>query len=359
MSEIKKFLLLILISMMVICISCAKKEWEGKTYQDQGVTIVENRGPGLWGDEAGDKVQFVEDLSIGVEEGEDHLMFNRYVSIAIDPGLNIYILDRQNQRLLKFDRYGNFIWQTGKKGQGPGEFQYPHDVVFTPSEDIAIRDGSMVHFFTVDGNYMNTVKLKGSFLSLEVLPDGRFLLNTWVRGQLGVAAEYHSRQGRIIRRFPIDYRYGPKLPGGAVSYGGEFNVFDNKLYLSLPGTYEIREYDLDGNILRKIRRDFEIKPPNITFKARGWLAGPSDVSGPCFLTQDKMLVNLLNIVEILSEEDYEAQKFLDFFNNKGQFLGTYPMPEDQSLLAVDSEDFFYFVQRNPYPKVSRMKMILY
>jgi hypothetical protein len=354
-----KTLILLFACVGILSISCTQDEWGEKNSNEQGVTVVENRGPGLWGERSEDKVQFVENLTIGVEEGEDHLMFNRYVGVAIDSDLNIYILDRQNHRLLKFDRSGNFIWETGQKGQGPGEFQSPRNLELTPSWEVAVRDGSLIHLFNTDGEYLKTVKFKGRFLYFKILPDGRYLFNTWVRGELGVTAEYHSMNGQILKKFPDEYRYGPKLSGGGVSYGGEFTLFDNNLYLSLPGTYEIREYDLEGNTLRKIRRDFKIKPPNIKFTAQGFLAGPSDVSGPCFLTPEKMLVNMLNIVEQKSEEEYESEKFLDFFNDKGQFLGTYTMPEDQTLAAIDSKGMFYFIQWDPYPKVIRLKLILF
>ncbi len=350
--------LFVLILSLLFISSCSKDEWEGKITTEQGVTIVENKGPGLWGEEADEKVQFVENLTIGVEEGDNHLMFNRYVSIAIDSGLNIYILDRQNHRLLKFDRSGNFIWQTGQKGQGPGEFQSARDLNLTSNEEVAVREGSLIHLFTKDGEYLRTVKFIGRFLYFKILPDGRFLFNTWVRGELGVEAEYHSMNGQKLKKFPDEYRYGPKLSGGGVSYGGEFKLFDNKLFLSLPGTYEIREYDLEGNTLRKIRRDFKIKPPNIKFTDKGFLAGPSDVSGPCFLTPEKMLVNMLSIVEQKSEHEYVSELFLDFFNKKGQFLGTYKMPEDQTLAAIDSKGMFYFIQWDPYPKVIRLELKL-
>ena len=354
-----KSMIIVLTILVAFSVSCTKEEWEGKIYKEQEVTIVENRGPGLWGEEAGDKVQFIEDISIGEYEGEDYLMFNRLLSVAVDSRLNIYILDRQNQRLFKFDREGDFIWETGQKGQGPGEFQFPSNVTLTPSESIAVRDGSLIHFFSNDGIFQKTVKLKGRFMGLKILPDGRFLMTRTVSGELGVAAEYHSMDGQFLGKFPDEYRYGPKLSGGAAYYGGEFEIFDNKLYLSLPGTYEIREYDLEGKTLRKIRRDFKIKPPNIKFEDRGWLAGPSDVSGPCFFYRGKMLVNLLNIVEILTEDEYEIEKFIDFFNEKGQFLGTYQLPENQTLAAIDSEGHFYFIQWEPYPKVIRSKLILF
>jgi hypothetical protein len=76
--------LLVLTSILLFIFSCTKEKWEGKIYKEQGVTIVENKGAGLWGEGASEKVQFIEDLSIGEYEGEDHLMFVRYLSIAVD-----------------------------------------------------------------------------------------------------------------------------------------------------------------------------------------------------------------------------------------------------------------------------------
>jgi len=72
-----------------------------------------------------------------------------------------------------------------------------------------------------------------------------------------------------------------------------------------------------------------------------------------------MMVNMLNIVEQKSEEEYESEKSLDFFNKKGHFLGTYKMPENQTLAAIDSKGMFYFIQWDPYPKVIRLKLILF
>ena len=360
----KKFLILIsaifLILIIIFSINCTKEEWEGKIYKEQGVTIVENRGPGLWKEEAEDKVQFVEDFSIGEYEGEDYLMFVRYLSIVVDSELNLYILDRGNHRLLKFDKEGNFLWQTGRKGQGPGEFQYPREIALAPSGEIALKDGSALHFYTKDGDFQRTLKLRGSFMNFAILPDGRFLLVKIVSGQLGLSAEFHSKEGEFLKNFPDEYRYGPKFSfGGGAWYGGEFKLNDNKLYLSLPGDYEIREYDLEGKILGKFRRDLKVKQPEIEIKENSIIFHSSDVSGPCFFYKNEMMINILNTVEKKDEKKYELKKFMDFFNQKRQFLGTYQLPENQTLAAIDSEGHFYFIQWDPYPKVIRSKLILF
>ena len=356
----KHILSLLALTSTFLCIfSCAKEKWEGKIYKEQGVTIVENNGAGLWGEGASEKVQFIEDLSIGEYEGEDHLMFVRYLSIAVDSELNLYILDRGNHRLLKFDREGNFLWQTGRKGQGPGEFQYPGDIALTPSKEVALRDSSFIHFFTKDGKYQKTIKLMGSFMNFTILPDGRYLAAKMVRGQLGVAAEYYSPEGKLLKQFPDEYRYGPKFSWVGAWYGGEFKLYENKLFLSLPCPYEIREYDLEGKALTKIRRDLEIKPPEVETKGNSITFHASDVSGPCFFYLDEMMVNLVSLVEKRDEEKLEFKRFLDFFNQKWQYLGSYKLPEGKTLAAIDSEGNFYFIQWEPYSKVIRSQMVLF
>lgn len=59
--------LFVLILSLLFISSCSQDEGGGKITKEQDVTIVENRGSGLWEEEGEDKVQFVENLTIGVE----------------------------------------------------------------------------------------------------------------------------------------------------------------------------------------------------------------------------------------------------------------------------------------------------
>lgn len=53
------------------------------------------------------------------------------------------------------------------------------------------------------------------------------------------------------------------------------------------------------------------------------------------------------------EQEVEVKFYLDFFNEKGQFLGSYKLPEETKLNTIDHEDNFYFVQQEPFPRVIR------
>lgn len=363
-NKTKVVLIAMFLSILIFLISCGQKEaeWKGKIYKEGGVTVVENKGSGLWEGKTDEKITFTEDLSIGEEEGEEYLMFHSFLRVAADSELNIYILDALNHRLLKFDKEGNFIWKTGRKGQGPGEFQWPGSIALTPSEDIAIADSPFIHFFSKDGIFQNTLKLRKSIRNIQLQQDGGIFINIMVRGQPGIAAECYSVEGKLLEKFPDEYRYGPKMSPnlGASIGGGYFQLIDDKVYLSLPDKYEIREYDSKGNLVRKITRDIIIKPPNIKirFGGRGVSVYPSDSSGPCFIFQRKTLINELELVEKVNEDKYESKKFLDFFNEKGQFLGTYSLENYITLNSIDHQNNFYFVQYDPFPRIIRSKLKL-
>ena len=76
-------------------------------------------------------------------------------------------------------------------------------------------------------------------------------------------------------------------------------------------------------------------------------------------TRKPILIREEQTAEKKDEKKYELKKFMDFFNQKRQFLGSYEMPENKTLAAIDTEGNFYFIQWNPYPKVIRSKLIVF
>lgn len=352
----KKLMVLIFVLIVIFSIYCSNEKWKGKIYKEQGITIIQNYGMGLLEEKSEKKIKFIEDLKLGVEEGEKYQMFHSNLSIEVDAKYNIYILDEKNHRIIKFNKKGNFIWEVGRKGEGPGEFRNPFDIIMSPFEEICVLDSpSVLHFFNSQGNYLKTVRIRKSFRGVQFLPNGELLVNIFVMGKPGVAAEYYSNEGEFIKKFPDEYRYGQKVPGGA-SIGGEFRLFNNKIYLSLPNRYEIREYNLEGKLLRKFKRDIKLEQPEIKVSENSFSIRSNDVSGPCFLNQRKMLINRLMIVDQIEKNEFEVKRFLDFFNEKGQFLGSYKLPKTTLLVKIDAEDNYYFVQTDPFPRVIRSKL---
>lgn len=375
--RMKKIISIICLISVVFPHSLPGKRNDWINCSEQEISIVENKGPGLWEQGKGKKVDFIETLSLGKESGDENLVFFSITNIAVDGDLNIYVLDSLKFQILKFDKDGHFLWKAGREGQGPGEFQRPNNVTVDHSNGVAILDNyRILSQFDLQGNFQRTAKFQKSIRSCQFLPDERLLVNISVRGQPGIVAEYYSGEGEFIKIFPHEYYYGPKLsPNHGAGIGGEFYLQGNKIYLSLPDNYEIREYNLEGKLLRRIKRDLKLKPPNIIEKERSVHVGPSDKSGPCFIIKNDWIVNKVTIYKfknkkmedrviagrvfkgVFNEID-NVKRSLDFFNIKGQFLCTKDITDDISFSTVDHEGNFYFVQRSPFPRVSRRLLVI-
>lgn len=325
-----------------------KSKWNGRISQENDVTVIENRGSGLFEEKITEKVIFKEVLTIGVDEGPEYLMFGRHIMIDVDSNQNIYALDVQNHRLLKFDQNGRFLWKTVRKGQGPGEIESAHDLKVTDDGHVIVADqGGKLHYFDRDGKFQKMVRLEKVIKSIISASEGKIFANLWIKGQPGISAALFSEDGNLTKYLPVEYRYGPKLsPRRAYSLGGGFVLHGERLYLSFPDKYEIRVYTLEGELLKKIKRDVKIRPPHLEDGYRFMI---NDISGPSFLTSNGLLINKLEL--IVDKEKYVFETYLDFFNTNFEFLGSYPLPVDVYFSKIDSLDNFYFVQTDPFIKI--------
>lgn len=340
--------LFIILFIIIFPLHLISEKWDGRIYKEDGIIVVESKGKGIWGEEIEKRILFSQTLSLGVEEGDENLIFGEKIDLAVDSEQNIYILDARNFRILKFDKNGNFLWKTGRKGQGPGEFEGPYKIKITSRNNLAVLDNFLkIHFFSLDGKYLHTLKLEKMISNIEFLKDGRMLVCPSHPGRFGYTAEFWSEDGKFLSKFPDEYFFGPKFPQHVVTgLMKGFSFSKRRLFLSLPDRYEIREYNLIGKFLRKIRRDFPLKPSEIKIKGRGIMVKTYDTSGPTFLLKNGIIVNFLEV-----SQGENSRKFLDFFDIEGRFLGS--LKVDIYLLKVDQNDNFYFCQYEPFPQIIR------
>lgn len=72
-------------------------------------------------------------LQIGVVDGPEEYTFGSVADAAFGPAGELYVLDGMNGVLRVFDADGVFVRSFGRKGSGPGEFQFPTRLVVTDS----------------------------------------------------------------------------------------------------------------------------------------------------------------------------------------------------------------------------------
>jgi len=99
-----------------------------------GVTIVLNAGADRalpW--------RFTRHLSIGGEESGP-ASFYRVRSVDTDGRGNLYVLDASAHRVVVFDSTGAVVRAMGRRGGGPGEMQWPHQLMVMSDGGVAVHD---------------------------------------------------------------------------------------------------------------------------------------------------------------------------------------------------------------------------
>jgi hypothetical protein len=96
-------------------------------------------------------------LTIGVEEGDEKLMFGMIVRVDVDGRGNIYILDYKFSRVGVFDSAGNLLRHIAvPEGQGPQETTGMPGIAVTSGGTMFVNDTQKVIVYGPDGGYVRT-----------------------------------------------------------------------------------------------------------------------------------------------------------------------------------------------------------
>jgi len=128
-------------------------------------------------------IQFKENLRLSADSGEDyHTWTGATVTMDVNNQGHMFVVDTGGNRILEFAPDGTFVRQIGKKGQGPGEFQFLKGFrIFKDKEGaLAFDDMSNHALFSTYDKDMNYVDRKqhqpaGSIESLTFSPNGDYM----------------------------------------------------------------------------------------------------------------------------------------------------------------------------------------
>ena len=177
--------------------------------------------------------------------------------------VNIVTTEPKYKLVLKFDRKGKFISSFGRKGQGPGEVQFVFYFGIDSQDRIIISDhkNKKVLFFSKDGGLIKETAYGLNFSTMFPLENEKYL---FVRTLTDLENKRLSRSLRICNskfegRKELDvYYYSDPSKGMRVSSDiFEWRIFNRNIYaVNEQRGYEILMYDLDGNLKRKIKREY-------------------------------------------------------------------------------------------------------
>ena len=320
-----------------------------------------------------------------LEIGRAELLFGSVASVCEDDAANFYVLDRLEQTIFKFSPDGRLLMKFGRKGQGPGDFQSPGQIVFTSQGELAVlEDLTYVSFHRTDGAFLRRLDLNGRlglgfvgtdrYYAWEWRPDGRQQLlvdagNSVIRTFDAIARELFSavlpdETGRHVMFNYDNETYVPQFLYAHCSGLSAVGVSDR---------YEIALLDERGQTVKTLARD--AKPRKISagerdllerelgdfVKSRNW----PDRVGRELGKKIPALKNILSAVRVTPKNvlvflfppdiTIEPARYpVDVFTREGAFLGTAELPEIPIFVSgsamyfsrADADGNVYLVRRS-------------
>lgn len=113
--------------------------------------------------------------------GADPHHFNRPTQVAVLADGSLYVSDGyRNTRVAKFAADGRFLFQWGKPGTGPGDFDTPHALAIDKAGRVYVadRENDRIQIFDREGHFLRQIKspVMGRPYGLALLSDGRIVV---------------------------------------------------------------------------------------------------------------------------------------------------------------------------------------
>ncbi len=267
----KKLIYLFLILSLFLC--CGPKQEKVERIMEDGVEVVLNhiepyKIPGEPG-----ALTLEEEFTIDTENDEiAELGLTEIWAVDVDSEGNIYLWNTpltKGNLIFKFDGTGNFLTSFLKRGQGPGEVQSPTTPIITEKDDFIVADyfPRKLVFLSLKGELVRDISFKsqieaayalenGNYFVVESrrTPDGSYrenlmtLYNSELEGIKPLRSQKDANE-RVAARIKGTLKQGNFILWAIAK--GKIYIGDNDRE-----DYEISVYDYEGNLIRKIRKEY-------------------------------------------------------------------------------------------------------
>jgi hypothetical protein len=291
------------------------------------------------------------DLTIGVDEGDEKLMFGWIRYIDVDGRGNIYILDYKFRRVSIFDSKGNLLRQIAvPEGQGPQEAMDLAGIAVTPRGTMFINDMHKVIVYGPDGRYVRTF-LVDFMISSIGCPGIEELVG--IGPHDGKILHVFDAQGKLVASFGDTFTPPAKFESmkGRPMFGAplRFNCAkDGHIFVLNPHQYEVSVFKdrMLENVIKGRSDDFE----------------PIQKMGNALLSTAADIVASGDLIFVaLGKKDPRAKITADIFR-AGRQIGSIDLPG--TPMIADPEGMIYFavqeggpfgglLGKEGFPRVSR------
>jgi len=280
------------------------------------------------------------DLSIGVEDGNENLMFGSIRRIALDGRNDIFLLDYKFRKVIVFDQNGQYLRTIRvPAGQGPQEATNLSGIAVTPSGRLFINDMRKVIVYGSDGKFersflvdfmISSIGCPGTENLVAIGPNRGKILHTF------------DPTGKLLDSFgdpfpvPSEFEAMKDMPMFQAPMLFDCSQ-DGKIFVLNPSKYEVSIFQ--ANRVEKI-----LQGESPLFK-------PLQQMGRGFVSTAAHIVKSGDYVFVAFQNpDRKAQKKMDVFKGSQQ-IGTQDV--SGTPYVVDARGRIYFAEEDNFPKVCR------
>ena len=254
------------ISILILIVGCEKQEQVEKFMEDGVEVIVNNLKPyKIRGEQ--NSLRLEEKFTIDTEKDAiAEIGLTDIINFDVNSKGNIYFLKRRSEKnlIFKFDQNGKYMTSFGRMGEGPGEIARGYILTIGAEDEVIISDPTRrINYFDRNGEFKRYVKLEPNITFTQDLENGNYLVQKQILHPDGEYAEWARcicdnkffEIKELDRHRRAHYQIGVKQ--GYPFHNLVHFVSEGKIYVgNTENGYEIRKYDLEGNLERRIKKEY-------------------------------------------------------------------------------------------------------
>lgn len=218
----------------------------------------------------GESSTFVMEKEFGIDTERDDIAKTGLTDISsfdIDSEGNIYLLNYRSIEnfVYKFNKNGKFVVSFGRKGQGPGEIQRSMHLEVNSKDQIIVIDSAKrkLILFNIEGELINEIPTESYLMRAHSLLNENFLI--WHQDVTSPPGDYlvqtplslYNPEFKKIKELDR-YRLHKNRMGEGTEPLFSWSVSKDYIFIGNEDRdYEIWMFDLDGDLVKKIRKDFQ------------------------------------------------------------------------------------------------------
>lgn len=366
-----------IIIIALLATGCSESSSTFTVKENDGILHAVNRqGWNMWDDTASAPIDFKREQTFGTDKEGGPSLLGGVGALAVDSAGTVYVLDDENLRLLAFNPDGKVRWSAGRKGEGPGEFWRPEDLVLGNKGHlfVANKRGRQIDMWTTEGTFVERHSFEEKDLGLLDLVG--FADGFLVVSESGFGSNPQTLHSLDTETWTLAHSFllkrEMKLPEN-LSVSVSVGTVGDSIFVSGLTEYTLSRYSVNGSLGFRISRGVGVlRKPGVYNRG---MKIYSEMDAPVRLSEGHLLVDVwwpnnvsdpdahFRRLRTGSAEEVVPVSTIDLFTPIGRYIGSLRWknryhPSIGDLKTVDSNGKLYTTTNEPFPQIRRYEVTL-